>query len=43
MKIDYVVISSDENLMYKDFYPIVARRWLDLGFKTYYVNIFDVD
>jgi hypothetical protein len=41
--VDYVVISSDDNPMYKDFYPIVAQRWLDLGFKTYYVNITDKD
>jgi hypothetical protein len=40
-KIDYVVISSDDNSLYKDFYPIVAKKWLDLGFKTYYVNITD--
>lgn len=39
--IDYVVISSDDNPMYKDFYPIVAKRWLNLGYKTYYVNITD--
>jgi hypothetical protein len=43
MKIDYVIISSDENPTYKDFYPIVAKRWFDLGIKTYYVNICDVD
>jgi hypothetical protein len=43
MKIDYVIISSDDNPMYKDFYTIVAKRWFDLGFKTYYVNISDVD
>ena len=41
MKIDYVVISSDDNPMYKDFYPIVAKRWSDMGYKTYYVNITD--
>ena len=41
--IDYVVISSDDNPMYKDFYPIVSKRWLDLGYKTYYVNITDRD
>jgi len=41
--IDYVIISSDDNSMYKDFYPIVAKRWLDLGFKTYYINISDRD
>jgi hypothetical protein len=40
-KVDYVVISSDDNPMYKDFYPIVSKRWYDLGFKTYYVNITD--
>lgn len=41
--IDYVIISSDDNPMYKDFYPIVAKRWKDLGFKTYYINITDID
>ncbi len=41
MMVDYVVISSDDNPMYKDFYPIVAKRWMDLGYKTYYVNITD--
>lgn len=39
--IDYVIISSDDNPVYKDFYPIVAKRWKDLGFKTYYLNITD--
>ena len=43
MKIDYVIISSDDNPMYKDFYEIVAKRWFDLGYKTYYINITDVD
>lgn len=41
--IDYVIISSDDNPIYKDFYPIVAKRWLELGYKTYYVNITDSD
>jgi hypothetical protein len=41
--IEYVVISSDDNPMYKDFYPVVAKRWKDLGYKTYYVNITDSD
>ncbi len=41
--IDYVIISSDDNSMYKDFYPIVAQRWLDLGYKTYYINITKYD
>lgn len=43
MKADYAVISSDDNPLYKDFYPIVAKRWFELGFKTYYVNITDED
>lgn len=42
-KIDYVIISSDDNPMYKDFYPIVAKRWNELGIKTYYINITDKD
>lgn len=43
MKIDYVIISSDDNPTYKDFYPIIAKRWFDLGYKTYYINITDID
>lgn len=43
MKIDYVIISSDDNPMYKDFYEIVAKRWYDLGFKTYYINVTNED
>jgi len=38
-KIDFVVISSDDNPLYKDFYSIVAKQWYKLGYKTYYVNI----
>ena len=41
--IDYVIISSDDNPMYKDFYPIVAKRWQNLGIKTYFLNITDHD
>jgi hypothetical protein len=41
--IDYVIISSDDNPMYKDFYPLVAKRWFDIGIKTYYINISDRD
>lgn len=37
--IDFVVISSDDNPLYKDFYDIVAKQWYMLGYKTYYVNI----
>jgi hypothetical protein len=40
-KIDYVVISSDDNPLYKDFYPIVANQWKRFGFRTYYINITD--
>jgi hypothetical protein len=42
-KIDYVVIASDDNPTYKDFYPLVAKKWLELGFKTYFVNITNED
>ena len=43
MKIDYVVISSDDNSLYKDFYEIVAKRWNQLGLKVYYINITNED
>jgi hypothetical protein len=43
MKIDYVVISSDDNPMYKDFYEIIAKRWNQFGIKVYYINITDRD
>jgi hypothetical protein len=43
MKVDYVIISSDDNPLYKDFYPIVAKKWFELGFKTYYINITDTE
>lgn len=39
----YIIISSDDNKLYKDFYEIIAKRWSDLGFKTYYINITDND
>jgi hypothetical protein len=42
-KIDYVIISSNDDPLYKDFYPIVAKRWLQLGIKTYYINITNTD
>jgi hypothetical protein len=42
-KIDYVVISSDDNSQYKDFYEVVSKQWNKLGYKTYYINITDVD
>jgi hypothetical protein len=41
--IDFVIISSDDNPFYKDFYFIVAKQWKLLGFKTYYINITDED
>jgi hypothetical protein len=37
----YVIISSDDNKMYKDFYEIVSEQWLRLGYKTYFINITD--
>jgi hypothetical protein len=41
--IDYAIISSDDNPMYKDFYSVVAKRWNNIGIKTYYINITNVD
>jgi len=39
MKIDYVVVSSDTNPMYSDFYPIVSKKWNQLGFDVIYLKI----
>ena len=39
MKIDYVIISSDTNTMYSDFYPIVSKKWNELGFDVIYLKI----
>jgi hypothetical protein len=41
--IDYIVISSNDDPLYKDFYPIISKRWKDLGYKTLYINITDKD
>lgn len=43
MKIDYVIISSDDNPLYKDFYEVVSKQWNKFGFKTYYINITNID
>jgi hypothetical protein len=43
MKIDYVIISSDDNPMYYDFYPVVAKQWNKLGFEVFYAHITDVE
>ena len=43
MKIDYVILSSDDNPLYKDFYDVVSKQWNKLGFKTYYINITNID
>ena len=39
MKIDYVIISSDTNTMYSDFYPIVSKKWNELGFSIIYLKV----
>ena len=41
MKIDYVVLSSDDNNLYKDFYPIVSKKWNNFGYKVLFLNITD--
>lgn len=41
MKIDYVIISSDDNKLYYDFYPIVSKQWNNLGFEVFFIHITD--
>ena len=43
MKIDFVVIASDNNPLYYDFYPVVSRQWNCLGYKVFFINISDED
>jgi hypothetical protein len=44
MKIDYVIVSSDDNPLYLDFWEIVKRLWIDLiGIKPILVKISDND
>ena len=44
MKIDYVIVSSDDNPMYLDFWPIVRDLWSKIiGIKPIWVHISDED
>jgi len=43
MIIDYVVISADDNPMYLDFYPIVAKRWNEIGIKVIMLHLSSED
>ena len=43
MLIDYVVISSDDNPLYKEFYEPVSIKWNKLGYKVFYINITEND
>jgi hypothetical protein len=43
MNIDYVVISSDDNSLYKDFLPIVTKTWNFFGYEVLYLNISDAE
>jgi hypothetical protein len=43
MKIDYVVISSDSNPLYTDFYVPVSKAWNHFGYKTFMIEICDED
>tara|TARA_R110000787_G_scaffold128219_1_gene239919 strand:+ start:1195 stop:1920 length:726 start_codon:yes stop_codon:yes gene_type:complete len=43
MKIDYVILSSDENELYSDFYPVVSRQWKHFGLNVMYIKITDED
>jgi hypothetical protein len=41
MNIDYVVISSNQNPFYKDFYEPVSRAWNHFGYKTFMIEVCD--
>jgi hypothetical protein len=41
MKIDYVVIASDSNPLYTDFYAPVSKVWNHFGYKTFMLEICD--
>jgi len=43
MKIDYVIVSSDDNPMYLDFWPIVSKIWKKFNIKPILVLISDKD
>lgn len=43
MNIDYVIISSDDNNLYYDFYPIVSKQWNKFGYKVFFAHITDTD
>lgn len=41
MNIDYVIISSNENPFYKDFYEPVSSAWNHFGYKTFMIEVCD--
>tara|TARA_R110002126_G_scaffold116875_6_gene256520 strand:+ start:3059 stop:3772 length:714 start_codon:yes stop_codon:yes gene_type:complete len=43
MNIDYVIISSDNNPIYRDFYEPVSKVWNHFGYKTFMLEICDED
>lgn len=44
MKIDYAIVSTDDNNLYKDFWPIVKKLWYELiGIKPLLVEICDTN
>lgn len=43
MNIDYVVIASDNNPVYRDFYEPVSKMWNHFGYKTLMLEICDED
>lgn len=38
MKIDYAVISNDQNPEYKNLFPYIQKRWNQMGIKTIYLD-----
>jgi hypothetical protein len=44
MKIDYIIVSTNDNNLYKDFWPVVKKLWYELiGIKPILVEICDTN
>lgn len=41
LKIDYAIISNNQNPEYKDIFPYIQKRWNQLGIKTIYIDCFE--
>lgn len=41
LKIDYAIISNNQNVEYTGLFPYIRDRWNSLGIKTIYINCFE--